>query len=390
MSTAAPAPVAAGPARPRPRPPASLADYARAGGPASRSGELGSLPIVVGLIIIAIVFQAQNIELPDRRQLRQPDRPDGARSRSSAWASSSCCCSARSTCRSATSAAWRGVIAALLLLPDGNDVPDVRSPSPSRSAPGVAIGTAPRADHHQDRRSRRSWSRWPACSAWNGVVLLLIGSQRHGRPPEQLHHRPRQRLPDRRGCAWILVLVSRRAVRRRCSSASAAQRASAGLATDPCCSSWPAHRRAGRRAGDRRRSTWATRTAASRTSPARSVGAASCSGPSCSAARASAATSTRSAATPRRRGARASTSTRIRIAVLRDLLDHGGARRHRARLAPALGRHERRRRLDPAVLDRRRGDRRHVAVRRPRHDEERGPRRARDRARSTTGSACSA
>ena len=30
----------------------------------------------------------------------------------------------------------------------------------------------------------------------------------------------------------------------------------------------------------------------------------------------------------------------VKIAVLRDLLDDGGARRHRARLAPALGRHE--------------------------------------------------
>ena len=70
-----------------------------------RGGELGSLPIVIGLIIIAIVFQSQNDRFLTAGQLRQPDRPGGGRSRRSAWASSSSCCSARSTCRSASSAA---------------------------------------------------------------------------------------------------------------------------------------------------------------------------------------------------------------------------------------------------------------------------------------------
>jgi D-xylose transport system permease protein len=41
-------------------PQAGLADYARAWWTDVRSGELGSLPIVIGLIVIAIVFQSQN------------------------------------------------------------------------------------------------------------------------------------------------------------------------------------------------------------------------------------------------------------------------------------------------------------------------------------------
>src|ERR671910_1564235 len=64
--------------------------------------------------------------------------------------------------------------------------------------------------------------------------------------------------------------------------------------------------------------------------------------------------------------------------MLRDRLLHGRARRDRARLAPAVGRHQHGRRPGAAVPDRRGGDRRHVAVRRPRHDEGRAARRARD------------
>ena len=64
---------------------------------------------------------------------------------------------------------------------------------------------------------------------------------------------------------------------------------------------------------------------------------------------------------------------------VRDLLVHGGGRRPGPRLAAALGGHRRRRRLDPALLDRRGGDRRHVAVRRPRAHQERPTRGARHR-----------
>ena len=62
MSATAPAPVEGGPGAPAAAPvgPQSLGAYARNWWVGVRSGELGSLPIVVGLIIIAIVFQTQN------------------------------------------------------------------------------------------------------------------------------------------------------------------------------------------------------------------------------------------------------------------------------------------------------------------------------------------
>jgi len=62
MSATAPAPVEGGPGAPAAAAigPESLGDYARRWWIGVKSGELGSLPIVVGLIIIAIVFQTQN------------------------------------------------------------------------------------------------------------------------------------------------------------------------------------------------------------------------------------------------------------------------------------------------------------------------------------------
>ncbi|HKE80705.1 MAG TPA: sugar ABC transporter permease [Solirubrobacteraceae bacterium] len=62
MSATAPAPVEGGPGEPAAAAPGeeSLSDYARNWWVGVKAGELGSLPIVVGLIIIAIVFQSQN------------------------------------------------------------------------------------------------------------------------------------------------------------------------------------------------------------------------------------------------------------------------------------------------------------------------------------------
>jgi D-xylose transport system permease protein len=62
MSTTAPAPVEGGPGAPAAAAPGegSLAEYARSWWAGVKAGDLGSLPIVVGLILIAIVFQTQN------------------------------------------------------------------------------------------------------------------------------------------------------------------------------------------------------------------------------------------------------------------------------------------------------------------------------------------
>ena len=62
MSATAPAPVEGGPGAPATAPvgPQTLGAYAHSWWVGVKSGELGSLPIVVGLIIIAVVFQTQN------------------------------------------------------------------------------------------------------------------------------------------------------------------------------------------------------------------------------------------------------------------------------------------------------------------------------------------
>ena len=62
MSTTAPAPVEGGPGAPAAAAPGegSLAEYARTWWAGVKAGDLGSLPIVVGLILIAIIFQTQN------------------------------------------------------------------------------------------------------------------------------------------------------------------------------------------------------------------------------------------------------------------------------------------------------------------------------------------
>ncbi len=70
---------------------------------------------------------------------------------------------------------------------------------------------------------------------------------------------------------------------------------------------------------------------------------------------------------------------RVEDRVLRDLLVDGGARRDHPRLAPALDRHELGRRQRPALLDRGGRHRRHVPVRRPRPREVGRARRARHR-----------
>ena len=62
MSATAPAPVEGGPGAPAAAAPGgeSLGVYVNRWWAGVKAGDLGSLPIVVGLIIIAIVFQSQN------------------------------------------------------------------------------------------------------------------------------------------------------------------------------------------------------------------------------------------------------------------------------------------------------------------------------------------
>ena len=108
-----------------------------AGGPTSSRGELGSLPIIVGLIVIAIVFQIAERPLPHRGQLRQPDRPDRRRTRSSPWASSFVLLLGEIDLSVGFVSGVGGVLTALLLMPDGNELPTVARDRASRSSPAL-------------------------------------------------------------------------------------------------------------------------------------------------------------------------------------------------------------------------------------------------------------
>ena len=154
-----------------------------------------------------------------------------------------------------------GVIAAVLLIPDGNEVPAGRGDRVALLAAGVAIGM------------------------FHGLLITKIGipsfvvtlagllgverrraapdrRPRHRRPPEQLPDRPRQRLPVRLA-RWLCVVARRRSTRPSSSTRCACAR-KAGLGHDPFALS--ALRDRGARVAARRgRRTWPTRTAGSRT-----------------------------------------------------------------------------------------------------------------------------
>ena len=95
-------------------PPEVLADIARPIPPGladPRSGDAGVLPVVIALIAVTVVF---TIVSPNTSSSRRPtSSTSSTRARCSScsrWARASSCCSARSTCRSATSAAIGGIV----------------------------------------------------------------------------------------------------------------------------------------------------------------------------------------------------------------------------------------------------------------------------------------
>jgi D-xylose transport system permease protein len=154
--------------------PATLGDHVRDWWSGVRSGDLGSLPIIVGLIIIAIVFQSQN----DR--FLTAGNFVNLIVQSAAFATI------------AMGVVWvlllgeidlsigyvsgvAGVVTAVLLMPDGNELPTVVALSLALSA-GVAIGAL-----HGLIITKIGIPSFvvtlAGLLAWNGVVLLLIGSR---------------------------------------------------------------------------------------------------------------------------------------------------------------------------------------------------------------------
>ena len=64
-----------------------------------RGGDLGALPAVAGIVVLAILFTVAAAEhVPDAAEHHQPARPGACRSSCWRWAWSSSCCWARSTC----------------------------------------------------------------------------------------------------------------------------------------------------------------------------------------------------------------------------------------------------------------------------------------------------
>ena len=170
MSTAmAPPPTPAAPPEQR-----GIGDYARERLTSLRQGELGSLPIIVGLIVIAIIFQTQN------------DRFLTAGNFVNLIVQSAAIITI------AMGVVWvlllgeidlsigyvsgvAGVLTALLLTPDGNELPTAVVILAAIAA-GAAIGTL-----HGLIITRIGIPSFvvtlAGLLAWNGVVLLLIGSR---------------------------------------------------------------------------------------------------------------------------------------------------------------------------------------------------------------------
>ena len=348
----------------------SLADYARRWWAGVRSGELGSLPIIVGLILIAIVFQTQNDRFLTAGNfvnlivqmaafaligmgvvfvllLGEIDLSIGYVS------------------------GVGGVATALLMLPDGSNELGAGPAILIAVLVGCAIGVL-----HGLIITKVGVPSFvvtlAGLLAWNGVVLLLIGSK--GTVIIQndfVIGFANDFLPA--GTAWI-VLIAGVALYAGVLLAAYRTRRAAGLANEP--QSLLALRVGGLAlvgivvvavANQDRGIPYVLIVLTAlfilwtyvlnRTRFGRHIYAVG-----------------GNAEAARRAGINVD---RVEDRVLRDLLDDGRRRRDRARLAAALDRHELGRRDDPAVLDRGGRDRRHVAVRRARPRQGRGARRAR-------------
>ena len=128
----------------------SLGEYLRTRSSGSGLARAGSCRSSPACSSISILFQSLNSQLPDRGQPGQPARAGGGRSCCWPWARCSPCCSARSTCRSASSPALGAVIMAEL----------------GRSRLRLAL---------VGRRSSPRWPRRAAIGALQGTIITRLG-----------------------------------------------------------------------------------------------------------------------------------------------------------------------------------------------------------------------
>jgi D-xylose transport system permease protein len=170
MSTVTEPPVAP----PDAPPTETLAHYARRWWTDVKSGELGSLPIIVGLILIAIIFQTQNSNFLTAGNFVNLIVQSAAYALVAMGIVFVLLLGEIDLSVGYVSGV-AGVLIALLLLPDGNEVPTAIAVILALGA-GLAIGT-----FHGLLITKVGIPSFvvtlAGLLAWNGVVLLLIGSR---------------------------------------------------------------------------------------------------------------------------------------------------------------------------------------------------------------------
>jgi D-xylose transport system permease protein len=171
LSTAAPT---APPGAPAPSAEGSVAQAARDWWAGVRAGQLGSLPIIVGLIIIAIVFQSQNDRFLTAGNFVNLIVQSAAYT-TIAMGIVFVLLLGEIDLSVGYVSGVAGVIATVLLIPDGNEVPTIVAVGLALGA-GIAIGT-----FHGLIITKIGIPSFvvtlAGLIAWNGVVLLLIGSR---------------------------------------------------------------------------------------------------------------------------------------------------------------------------------------------------------------------
>jgi D-xylose transport system permease protein len=225
MSAATAPPPAADPSAPAAT---TISAYAKRWWTDVKSGELGSLPIVVGLIIIAIVFQSQNdrfLTSGNFVNLIVQTAPYAVIAMGVTFA----LLLGEIDLSIGFVSGVGGVLTAILLTPDGNELPTAVVLG-IVFVTGFAIGT-----FHGLIITKIGVPSFvvtlAGLLAWNGVVLLLIGSK--GTVILQndfVIGVANDFLPD--GTAWILMIVVT-ALYALVQLASLRSRKAAGLATDP-------------------------------------------------------------------------------------------------------------------------------------------------------------
>jgi D-xylose transport system permease protein len=172
VSTAAPA--ASPPGAPAPTAEGSVSQAARDWWAGVRAGQLGSLPIIVGLIIIAIVFQSQNDRFLTAGNFVNLIVQSAAYT-TIAMGIVFVLLLGEIDLSVGYVSGVAGVIATVLLIPDGNEVPTIVAIGLALGA-GIAIGTL-----HGLIITKIGIPSFvvtlAGLIAWNGVVLLLIGSR---------------------------------------------------------------------------------------------------------------------------------------------------------------------------------------------------------------------